>query len=38
MNASSQDVELRSSPERFEAAALPELSRSTQALAAGLAP
>lgn len=38
VNASSQDVELRSSPERFEAAALPELSRSTQALAAGLAP
>ncbi len=38
VNASAQEVELRSSPERFEAAALPELARSAQALAGGLAP
>ena len=38
VSARSQELELRSSPEAFEAAALPELARTAQALAGGLAP
>ena len=38
VNTSSQDIELRSSPEQFEAAALPALTGALQALAGGLSP